>query len=167
MMSNAMTPAVRAVAAAGLAVAMLALPPGATASRAAGADMPEIHLAQATRPQTAPGAQHAAPASPGRSIEDLKKRLRITAAQQPQFDAFTKIVEENAQKIGSVLRQEQPKVSGNAVERLRASERVAEAQVDALKRLIPVFETMYASLSPEQKHTADQLFASNPSRRSR
>ncbi|HEX5453723.1 MAG TPA: Spy/CpxP family protein refolding chaperone [Stellaceae bacterium] len=167
-MSTIKTPAVRAAAAAGIAAALLTLPVAATTTRAAAADQPQLRLAQATRPQTAPGAQKAAPASPQSQIEDLKKRLHITAAQEPKFDNFTKVVEENAQRLRKVLAQEQPKAAGNPVERLRAAERVTEAQVDALKRLIPAVEGLYDSFSAEQKRTADQvLFARNTSHRTR
>jgi hypothetical protein len=157
-MTTAIRPAARTAAAAAFAVAALALPLGA-ATHARAADLPQIRLAQATTP----GARTAAPATSGsmaeRRLAELKKRLRITAAQEPKFQAFTSVVQQNAEQMGTVIRQAQQKAAGNAVERLRASEQLADTQAASLKRLVPAFESLYDTLSTEQKRTADQLFA--------
>lgn len=170
-MTNARRPGAR-VAAAGFVVAVLALPFGA-ATHARAADQPLLRLAQAATPQASPGARTAAPATTGNTAErrlaDLKKKLRITTAQEPKFQAFTSVIQENAQQMGSVIREAQQKAAGNAVDRLRASEQLAETQAASLKRLVPAFEALYNTLSAEQKHTADQLIAGpgTASRRSR
>lgn len=47
----------------------------------------------------------------------------------------------------------------NAVQEIYAAADVAHARADALQRMIPSIEALYASLSPEQQHTADQVLA--------
>lgn len=161
-MTNAFRPAAR-VATAGLAVAVFALPLAMT-KPAQATDLPQLRLAQAT---ATPGARSAPTGNTAeRRLADLKKRLHITSAQEPKFRAFTDVVEQNAEQMGTVIRQAQQKAAGNAVERLQASEQLAETQAASLKRLVPAFEALYVTLSPEQKHTADQLFA-GPSSASR
>jgi protein CpxP len=49
--------------------------------------------------------------------------------------------------------------TGNAVDDLRRYQQVAQAHVDGLRKLVPAFEKLYASLTPEQKKAADSAFA--------
>ena len=48
----------------------------------------------------------------------------------------------------------------DAVDDLRSYEQLTEAQVDGIKKLLPAFETLYASMSDDQKKNADIVFAS-------
>src|SRR5829696_1228350 len=143
------------------AAAMLLLGLAATGASAQGPA--EFQLAQASQKQGAPQRQ-AQPAQPPANpidgqIAELQKRLAITEQQKPQFDAFTQVVRQNAQTMDTLVQQEQ-KAPHNAVEDLRSSTKIAQEEADALKRLLPALETLYASLSDQQKRTADQLLGS-------
>jgi hypothetical protein len=46
----------------------------------------------------------------------------------------------------------------SAVEDLKSYSEIAEAHADGLKKFIPVFEPLYASMSDAQKKDADKLF---------
>src|SRR5690242_7266881 len=87
--------------AAALGLALLALPVGLTGAGAAGADPGQFQFAQAGAPQRTPGKPPASAPAQGNPIDgqiaDLQKKLRITPAQQPLFDAFAQIMRQNAQ----------------------------------------------------------------------
>lgn len=130
---------------------------GATA-----ADPTQFQLAQAkSAPQRSPAkAPEAAPAQGGgidAQIADLQKKLRITPAQQPQFDAFAQVMRQNTQQMDSVVGQQQQNRTRNAVEDLRASTQLAEAEVEGMKRLLPMLQALYDSLTDQQKRLADSV----------
>ena len=156
-----------AAAAKGLAVALLITLLGLAGTCAAADDAAQFQLAQAKSPPNAGakagGPQSAAQPAGGnqdveRQIADLNKKLKITAAQQPQFDAFAQVVRQNSQAMDALTQQQQPNQSPNAVEALRASIQLADAEAEGLKRLLPVMQSLYDSLSDQQKRTADQTF---------
>jgi protein CpxP len=158
-MSQAFDRAARTATALGLAGALIALPLGLAGRCAAAADPGQFQLAQAGAPQRPQGKPPAA--APGqadqveRQIADLQKKLHITAAQQPQFDAFAQIMRENAQAMDVLMRQQDQNHSTNAVEDLRASAQLAEAEAEGLKRLLPALQSLYDSLPDQQKRLAD------------
>jgi periplasmic protein CpxP/Spy len=160
-MSHAIVRAARTAIVLGLAGALIALPLG-PAGRGAAAPAPEqFQLVQAGAPQRTPGKPP--PAAPGqgdqteRQIADLQKKLHITAAQQPQFDAFAQVMRENAQALDAMMRQQEQNRSTNAVEALRASAQFAEAEAEGLKRLVPALQSLYDSLPDQQKRLADSV----------
>jgi Skp family chaperone for outer membrane proteins len=122
-------------------------------------------------------AQAAAPADPGgaparaarserdgmavmdRHIAGLQRRLKITPAQQPQWDAFTAVMRQNATHMETLQRDRADKVAAmTAPEDMRSYADVARAHADDLQRLIPAFDELYASMTPEQKAVADRTF---------
>ena len=48
------------------------------------------------------------------------------------------------------------------MEGLRTAASFAQTEADNLKRLVPALEALYASLTDQQKRTADQLFNTAP-----
>jgi hypothetical protein len=168
-MSYAIDRAARAAAAIGFAGALVLLPPGA--GNAQGPEnSPAFQLAQAqtspTRPSPAaparPGAGQQQPASRDQQVEaqlkQLQQELAITDAQKAQFDAFGQVMRSNAQAMNSAMQQEQQNPPKNAVDDLKAVQHLAETQLDGLKRLVPAFQSLYDSLSDQQKKKADTVF---------
>ena len=155
----------------------LAVPSGLAAPLAPDDAAGGLQLAQGTpqpapragAPQRqAPQAAAPAPAQPGaagpgidRQIAELHKRLAITPAQQPQFDAFAQAMQQNTQTMNELLQQEQQNPKRNAVDDLRAAAKFAEAEADGLKRLLPSLQALYDSLSDQQKRTADQVLGNS------
>jgi periplasmic protein CpxP/Spy len=92
------------------------------------------------------------------SIAQLHQRLQITPAQEPRFAALVNVMRENAQMTPST-----PPANSTAVDDLRLAIRVSEQEVSGLKRLLPPLEALYASLSPAQQQTANQMFRQGPS----
>ena len=133
---------------------------GLAAAGASAQGPSELQVAQAQQKQggqqrPAQSAQPAANPIDGQ-LADLQKKLNINEGQKPKFDAFAQVFRQNAQAMDTLVQQEQ-KTPHNAVDDLRSSAKLAQEEADALKRLLPVMEALYASLSDPQKRTADQL----------
>ncbi len=96
-----------------------------------------------------------------RQVDELKKQLQITPNQEQQFAAFAEVMRNNAQAMDSAMRQQTQNPAKNAVDDLKAVQQLAETQLDGLKRLVPVFQSLYDSFSDQQKKTADAIFGRN------
>ncbi|MGH7116020.1 MAG: Spy/CpxP family protein refolding chaperone [Stellaceae bacterium] len=106
-------------------------------------------------PTQAPAAASTPPVEA--NLTRLRQKLQITPAQQPKFDAFANVMRENARmKPGSA------RANQNAVDDLRLAIADSELELSALKRLLPAMQGLYASLSPAQRKTADQVFRQGP-----
>jgi hypothetical protein len=174
-----------AVAATALSAIVLAGPTGAAASDVAqgyGGETAVVRmlLAQAGPTQAAPAQERPEPqASPGQApakrpharrvtihnvdewIAYLQDHLHITPAETPQWNAVAQVMRDNAQSIHRLVEERnQNQKAMDAVDDLRSYEQLTEAQVDGIKKLLPAFETLYASMSDDQKKNADIVFAS-------
>ena len=159
-MSHAIHRTTRAVTALGLAGALVTLASGIEGTGAAGAEPGHFQLAQAASPPQKPPAKPPAAAAPqgiDGQIADLQKKLRITPAQQPQFDAFAQVMRQNAQAMDAVMRQQEQSRGTTAVDELRASAQLAEAEAEGLKRLLPALQSLYDGLPDQQKRLADSV----------
>ncbi len=114
---------------------------------------PSAAPAQAMRPE------RGGMASVENHIAGLQRRLKITPAQQPQWDAFTAVMRQNAAHIETLQHDRADKVAGmTAPEDMRSYADLARTHADDLQRLVPAFDELYASMSPEQKALADRAF---------
>jgi len=122
------------------------------------------NVAQAATAPTSPGKEAAAPSARGPAqrvdarITELRSQLHITAAQEPQFTALAAVMRSNAQSMEALLDQRAKATDTSAVASLKSYERLTEAHAEALKKFVPAFETLYASLSDTQKKAADAMF---------
>jgi hypothetical protein len=155
----------------------------AAVALAAAAALPYPALAQAdAQPQTMPertehhrgdGMRHhrghhgmrAEDFQSGRHIEGriafLKAELKITDAQQPQWDKVAAAMRDNARELDQAAgemraKRDQPQ---NAMQRLEARARFAGLRARTTQRLADAFQPLYASLSDQQKQAADELLA--------
>jgi Mg-chelatase subunit ChlI len=92
-------------------------------------------------------------------IAELQGALKITEDQEPLWSNLTLVMRDNAKNMDALTkdRAESTKTM-NAVEAMKFHSQITEARLDQLKKFIPPFEALYASLSDEQKKTADTLF---------
>jgi periplasmic protein CpxP/Spy len=145
-------------------VALMALPGAVMAQSTA---TPPSASAPAGAP-TAPGAT-AQPGAPAPSttaeqhvearIKQLHGQLKITAAQDSQWNQFAQTMRDNARDMDEAAEQRaQQFATMSAVENMQSYEKLAEDHVQHLQKLIPAFQTLYDAMSPEQKKTADQVF---------
>ncbi|HYB08160.1 MAG TPA: Spy/CpxP family protein refolding chaperone [Alphaproteobacteria bacterium] len=88
----------------------------------------------------------------------LGARLELTAEQQPLWDKWSQAMTAGAAKNRDVCRQDastagQPRT---AVDRLAHYEQVLATKAESLKAAQPALETLYKSLTPEQKAVLDR-----------
>ena len=153
-----------------LAAALLALPASVLAQSATAPAPAAPREAAGSAPGSAPGGATTdttgAEARVEARIKELHGKLRITPAQQSQWDQFAQVMRANARDMNSAATQRAQQLSSmNAVQDMQSYEQLAEAHVQRLQKLIPAFEALYNSMSPEQKQAADQSFRANAERR--
>jgi len=124
-----------------------------------------LQLAQQNPPpaQQAPGPGPRSPEQAKARVEEqinrLHQQLGITANQEEQWNAFAAVMRANAQHMEELYRERANRFNQmNAVESLRSYQRIVQAHAEDLARLVPAFETLYASLTPDQQRIADQVF---------
>jgi periplasmic protein CpxP/Spy len=121
-------------------------------------------VAQATTSPATPGKEAAAPSTRGPTqrvdarIAELREKLHITAAQEPQFTTLADVMRTNAQSMETLLQERAKATDTSAVASLKWYERLTDTHAEALKKFVPAFETFYASLSDAQKKDADAMF---------
>ena len=99
---------------------------------------------------------------PGQFVEGriafLKAQLKITPAQEAQWQQVEAAMRENAKTLDqTITTARQNRGNVDAVQRLELREQFAKVRVDNDARLLAAFKPLYASLSPEQQHMANQL----------
>lgn len=92
-------------------------------------------------------------------IKELQGALKIAEPQKVLWDDLTLVMRENAKDMDAIRKDKAENVKTmNAVERLKLHSQITEAHLAQVTKLLPPFETFYASLSDEQKKTTDSLF---------
>jgi hypothetical protein len=92
-------------------------------------------------------------------INDLHSKLKITPAQEEQWNKVAEVMRENAAAMEPLVKARQEKAKTmNAVEDLKSYAQIANTHAAGLNKFISVFEVLYASMSDEQKKIADSLF---------
>jgi hypothetical protein len=138
-----------------------AAPPSSSATTTAPAKATRAHHATTSHAQTA--ASHTQGETmqqmTDQRITDLHKRLRITPAQQSQWDQFAQAMRDNAKDLDQAYQQRAATFDRmNAVENMQSYAQIEQTRSQDLQKLVPQFQTLYSSLSEEQKQQADQLF---------
>jgi hypothetical protein len=141
--------------------AMLALAVSGALAMTAPAMAQTPAAAAATTPPAAAAApaHRSASAQVERQITRLHSQLKITAAEAPQWDAFTQVMRDNAMALDDAYQQRSAQFANlNAVDGLKNYQQIVQAHADGLNKLVPAFATLYAAMSPEQQKTADEVF---------
>jgi periplasmic protein CpxP/Spy len=144
-------------------VALLALPAAALAQPA-----------QSAAPSVPPAAASSSPMTshpvPGKTIEErvenhikeLRTQLRITPAEQPQWEQFAQVMRDNARDMDQAFMQRaQQYPTMTAVQNMQSYEQIAEAHAQHLQKLVPAFDNLYNVMPVQQQKLADQLFRAN------
>jgi protein CpxP len=92
-------------------------------------------------------------------IAHMHAKLDITSSQEEQWAKVAEVMRDNARSMDSLMqtRHENAK-SMNAVDDLISYGEITDAHADGIKKLTPVFATLYADMSDAQKAEADTLF---------
>ena len=100
-------------------------------------------------------------------ITDLHTRLNITAAQQSQWDQFAQVMRDNAKDLDQAYQQRATNFDKmNAVENMQSYAQIEQTRAQDMQKLVPAFQTLYTSLSDQQKQQADPLFRNQAARAS-
>jgi hypothetical protein len=91
-------------------------------------------------------------------IKYLHDRLRITAEQEPLWDAVAQAIRDNAEGLTPLLKERlAAATNGSAPELLRSYEALGETQLNSLKKIVAAFDPLYTGLSDSQKKIADAV----------
>ena len=100
-------------------------------------------------------------------IADMRSQLHITHAQEPQWARFAAVMRSNARALDRAYRRRGERLdSMTALENMESYARIERRRAMDVQRLVPAFHALYASLTPEQRHAADELFRQRAEQRS-
>jgi protein CpxP len=131
-------------------------------------------LAQTSPPQSAPTPPSAAQPTPAKRtpvnrvearIKSLHDQLKITAAQEPQWSDVAQVMRDNAKAMSDLILDRAKNLKTmTAIDDLHSYQALAETHAAGVKKLVPVFETLYGTMSDAQKKKADAVFSHRPRR---
>lgn len=101
-----------------------------------------------------------------RHIRTLHARLKITPEQEGTWGQFTAVMRENARNADQANAERRDRLGQNlsAIDNLQSYAALALAHAQGVQRLVPAFQAVYNSFSPEQRTLADQLFRNRSER---
>ena len=92
-------------------------------------------------------------------IKQLHGSLKITVAQEELWNNLTQVMRENAKDMDALTKDSAENTKAmNAVEHMKFHNHITEVHLDQMKKFIPPFEALYASMSDEQKKNTDTIF---------
>jgi len=101
-------------------------------------------------------------------IAFLKAELKITPAQETQWQQVATAMHDNANALDQVITSARAQHGTmDAVQRLTLRGQFAKVRADNDVRLLTAFKPLYASLSPEQQQTANALVGEHHGRHHR
>jgi hypothetical protein len=147
-----------------VAVAALLNVPGAMAQ-------PQSAAVQgATPPPAAEASPMAGHPVPGKNAEERVEhrirephsQLRITPAEEPQWNEFVQVMRENAREMDEAfMKRAQQFPAMNAVENMQSYEQISKEHARLVEKLVPAFQKLYEAMPDQQKRLADQVFRAN------
>ncbi len=128
-----------------------------------------ISGAFAQTPASAPDAASAAAAHREHREQRVEERitylhsaLKITSAQEAQWNTFADVMRANGDTMNQLYEQRMENQNRNALDDMKQYAQISQAHADGMQKLVAAFEPLYSSLSPEQKTLADKAFRQHP-----
>jgi periplasmic protein CpxP/Spy len=118
-------------------------------------------------PSFAASSKHKSSASAGTTavehtearIKQLQGELKITEPQEKLWNNLTQVMRQNAIDMDALTKDRAENIKTmNAVEYMKFHNQITEARLAQMKKFLPPFEALYASMSDEQKKSTDTLF---------
>ena len=101
-----------------------------------------------------------------RRIAELRTQLRITPAEQQQWDQFAGVMRDNARDMDQIFIQRAQQLgSMTALQNMQSYEQLADAHAQHLQKLVAAFQSLYEAMPDQQKQLADQVFHANAEQR--
>jgi protein CpxP len=98
-------------------------------------------------------------------ITELHAQLRITPEQQTQWDQFAQVMRENAKAMDQALQQRAASFGTmTAADDMQSYAQIAQQHAQDTQKLATAFQTLYASMSDDQKKNADAVFQERTAR---
>ena len=119
---------------------------------------------QAAAGTNAPATDNAAPTMTleqmaNQRIEDLHSQLNITQKEETKWNKFAEVMRNNARSLDQAYQARAGKIdSMSAVENMRSYAHIERMRASDMQKLITPFQSLYASLSPQQKQQANDVF---------
>lgn len=101
--------------------------------------------------------------TPGQLVDGriafLKTELKITPAQDAQWQQYASVMRQNAQSLDQTIAdaRQHRATAMNAVERIEMRGQFAKVRAENEARLLTALRPLYASLSPDQQQVANAL----------
>jgi periplasmic protein CpxP/Spy len=93
-------------------------------------------------------------------IKELHATLKITSAEESQWNEVAKTMRENAKDLDRAIDKRDVNVaSATAIDDLNAYVDIAQAHANGVKKLASVFSALYSAMSNDQKKEADEVFS--------
>lgn len=93
-------------------------------------------------------------------IKDLHAKLKITPAEESQWEAVARAMRDNAEVLDRAIdKREAVAGTGSAVDDLNSYGEIVQTHANNIKNLSAAFASLYASMPEEQKKLADEVFA--------
>lgn len=99
-------------------------------------------------------------------IRDMYATLRISKAQDAAWNVFAQVMLDNAQAMEATVQQnggDRSKLSAPQI--LDNYATISAQHAQNVEKLSAAFNVLYATLSPEQKHAADEMFRNSAQKR--
>jgi periplasmic protein CpxP/Spy len=97
-----------------------------------------------------------------RHIKDLHAKLKITPAEESQWDAVAQTMRDNAAELdGAVSKRDAIGNRATAIEDLNAYGDIAQVHAENIKKLSTAFAALYDAMPDNQKKVADEVFTQN------
>jgi protein CpxP len=101
-------------------------------------------------------------------ITQMRQELKITAAQQPDWDAFAQVMRDNVTSVEKSYKQRRASVATmSAPDNMRNFAQIEQGRAENIQKLAVSFQTLYDGMSDDQKKTADVMFSHYGDRGSR
>src|SRR5690348_6111180 len=123
--------------------------------------------AWAQSPPATPMAGHAVPGQSAQErveqrIKELHAQLRITPAEEPQWNQFAAVMRDNARAMDQAFMQRaQNFETMNAVQNMQSYQQLSQVHAEDLQKLVPAFQKLYDAMPEQQRQLADQVFRAN------
>ncbi len=92
-------------------------------------------------------------------ITDMHTQLKITQEQEEQWGKVAQVMRDNAKSMDALTQARMEHTDTmTAVDDLKSYGEITDAHADGLKKLTPVFATLYEGMSDPQKKQADTVF---------
>lgn len=93
-------------------------------------------------------------------IDQLHATLKITSAQEAQWNEVASTMRQNAKDMDQAIdKRAANAATATAVDDLNAYEEIAQTHADGVKKLATAFSGLYSAMSDDQKKVADEAFA--------